>query len=387
MGAHDTQNPFTRVATSLEDVGVALSSSRVLAGFDAFVDRICDVVDHRSAPGTEHYTRCHSLQTLASRIADASGLSASFELVTRTTKPGGNALLCASALASLGAQTEFVGAVADPSAPDMIHPDLKPLEALFARVAPLAPPGITDALEFDDGKLMLGRPQSLDTLTRDGVLGDDSRGGYIDSLRDADALLFGNWAMHHALTDIWVELASRLASLETRPRLCLVDLADTTRRTDQDLRVCVEALRTLQRRVPLTLSLNAREATHLARVVGCEIGPQLNPDTPLDMLVDAAHALRDALALERIIIHTHSGASSSTGDSSAHVHTAHVQKPLLSTGAGDHFNAGCLAGYLLNVDDSLALACGCALSGFYITRGRAPTMPELTEHSLALPGA
>ncbi|MHC4975492.1 MAG: PfkB family carbohydrate kinase [Planctomycetota bacterium] len=375
---------FRHVATLVDALEHA-TPARVLAGFDAFIDSICHVVRHRDAPGPANYAPFVSLADLASRIHDAAGLSASFEIVTRTTKHGGNALLSASALASLGTQVDFVGAIADPNQPGRVHPLLRSVTDLFASAVPLAPPGLTDALEFNDGKLMLGRPQTLDLLTPDAILGENSQSPYTQRLAHADAMLFGNWAMHHDLDTIWNTLADDVLPASTHlPRMCCVDLADITRRSDQSIHDCVRALRSMNHHVPVTHSLNAREATHLARAIGTPLDSALDPDSGESRLTDAAAALRATLILERVIIHTHTGASCATQSGATHVRTIHNPSPRLSTGSGDHFNAGCLLALLHGADETTALATGCALASYYITNGRAPLPAELASHARKL---
>jgi sugar/nucleoside kinase (ribokinase family) len=52
-------------------------------------------------------------------------------------------------------------------------------------------------------------------------------------------------------------------------------------------------------------------------------------------------------------------------------------KPLISTGAGDHFNAGFCLGLLLGDDLEAALQIGVATSGFYVRTAKSPTVSDL----------
>ena len=62
-----------------------------------------------------------------------------------------------------------------------------------------------------------------------------------------------------------------------------------------------------------------------------------------------------------------------------------VQQPKISTGAGDHFNAGfCLGRVLgLNLDESLCV--GTATSGYYVRTGVSPSAAQLAEFIADLP--
>jgi sugar/nucleoside kinase (ribokinase family) len=54
-------------------------------------------------------------------------------------------------------------------------------------------------------------------------------------------------------------------------------------------------------------------------------------------------------------------------------------QPVLSTGAGDHFNAGCAAGQVLGFDLGQCAALGCATSGAYVRDGRSPSRTRVVE--------
>ena len=56
-----------------------------------------------------------------------------------------------------------------------------------------------------------------------------------------------------------------------------------------------------------------------------------------------------------------------------------VEKPLISTGAGDHFNAGFCLGKLIGADNEMALQIGVGTSGYYVRIGKSPHRNELAE--------
>jgi sugar/nucleoside kinase (ribokinase family) len=72
-----------------------------------------------------------------------------------------------------------------------------------------------------------------------------------------------------------------------------------------------------------------------------------------------------------VVIHpTHfAAASDSTG--ATHVEGPFTAKPKITTGAGDHFNAGFCIGRLLGFDLAASLQIGVATSGFYVRMPRA----------------
>jgi sugar/nucleoside kinase (ribokinase family) len=54
-------------------------------------------------------------------------------------------------------------------------------------------------------------------------------------------------------------------------------------------------------------------------------------------------------------------------------------KPLISTGAGDHFNAGFCLGRLLGLNLEMSLLAGVTSSGFYVRTAQSPRIEDLIE--------
>ena len=52
-------------------------------------------------------------------------------------------------------------------------------------------------------------------------------------------------------------------------------------------------------------------------------------------------------------------------------------RPLITTGAGDHFNAGFCLGTLLGFDDALCVLTGVTTSQYYVRTARSPTLADL----------
>src|SRR5881397_3686792 len=131
---------------------------RAFAGLDGFVDEIIHVVDQRVGP--EDFLRLGDIRALTERLAGAAGKSTNIELVNQRTKLGGNGPIMANALASLGVKVTYLGALGYPT----LHPVFNDF-AQHADVHSIAEAGHTDALEFDDGKIMLTKSTQLNDIT------------------------------------------------------------------------------------------------------------------------------------------------------------------------------------------------------------------------------
>ena len=64
-----------------------------------------------------------------------------------------------------------------------------------------------------------------------------------------------------------------------------------------------------------------------------------------------------------------------------------VLQPLISTGAGDHFNAGFCLGRVSGLDLIESLCAGVSTSGYYVRSAQSPTLADLALFVAALPPA
>src|SRR5215831_4458832 len=185
-----------------EQCAAALLSSSTRAGqmtafvgLDGFVDEILHVVDKRE--NADKYSRLPTIAQLAERLAAAAGRSTNVELVSQLTKLGGNGPIMANALASFGLKITYLGVLG--------YPNLHPVFADFAKraqVHSIAEPGYTDALEFEDGKIMLGKHQSLKQMNWANIKSRFGLEKFAGSFGSADLVGFVNWTMLTGMTDI-----------------------------------------------------------------------------------------------------------------------------------------------------------------------------------------
>src|SRR5229473_2986220 len=165
-------------------------------GLDGFVDEILHVVDKRES--AEKYTRLPTIRQYAERLAAAAGRSTNVELVSQLTKLGGNGPIMANALASFGLKISYLGILG--------YPNLHPVFAEFAKraeVFSIAEPGYTDALEFEDGKIMLGKHQSLKQMNWENIRSRFGADKFAAKLSDSHLVGCVNWTMLTSMSDIW----------------------------------------------------------------------------------------------------------------------------------------------------------------------------------------
>lgn len=361
------QQLHLRAAACLEAHRNLIPSARVTVGLDGFVDEIISVVDKRVSPG--QYTPFATMSAFAAHIAKGAGISTNAEMVVRQVKLGGNGPIMANALAVLGAPVRYIG--------NLGYPHLHPAFAEFAgraEVHSIAEPGHTDALEFEDGKLMLGKIQSLNEITWGTIrqrVGDQK-------LRDlfSQATLVGlqNWTMIPAMTDIWHHVLDEICpQLPARPRRTLfLDLADPERRQTADILAALGAIKRFQKYFDTYLGLNEKEAFEIGHVL--QYGGATTGEEAVKSV--GCHVF-DWLQISGVVVHPRQYALVVSGDGMSVVHGPFTAKPAISTGGGDHFNAGFCLGKIVDADNDVALQMGTATSGFYVRHAKSPTVNDL----------
>ncbi len=360
------------VSSKLSKADVA--SIGAVIGLDGFVDEIAQVVDKRASAG--EFDRLATIEGFANRIREASGQSANIEVVVKLQKLGGNGPIMANALASIGLGVTCIGSLGFPD----IHPVFHEL-AKHARVLSIAQACHTDALEFDDGKIMLGKLTPTAEITWDTLV---SRIG-IDEMVSlvASSRLIGtvNWTMLPYMNDIWRRLAADvLPEVPPGERTLFVDLADPEKRTRDDLRTGLDVLAVFKPFMHVILGLNLKEATQVAAAL--DIPVSADPEKEIESL---AVAIRKKMDLGTVVIHPRSGGAAADANGSSSFAGPFVKHPKISTGAGDHFNAGFVAGRLLGLNLAESLCMGTATSGFYVRSAASPSLADLVEFIRDLP--
>ncbi|MCS7089370.1 MAG: PfkB family carbohydrate kinase [Verrucomicrobiota bacterium] len=358
----------THTAEALQAARDRVSQLRAFLGMDGFVDEILHVVDKRHS--ADRYDRMPTIARLADRLAAAAGKSTNVELVSQLTKLGGNGPIMGNALAQLGLQVVYVG--------NLGYPNLHPVFEEFARraeVHSIAPPGYTDALEFEDGKIMLGKHSSLREVTWENILLRYGRDQFARQMTEADLVAFVNWTMLPFMSDIWSAVLKEICPFlpaSGRPRTIFFDLCDPEKRTSEDIRRALELILEFRRYFQVILGLNEKEAYEIARVYGLDRG-----DGSRAAVAQLAREIYQRVPVHTLVVHPVSYALCVTDDRLSMVDGLYTTKPRLTTGAGDHFNSGFCLGRLLGFSDAQALLTGVTTSGFYVIKAQSPTVEDL----------
>jgi sugar/nucleoside kinase (ribokinase family) len=352
----------------------SLKSLPATIGLDGFVDEIIAVVDKRH--DNVRYDPVRTIAQLGHKIQDAAGQSSNYEMVVKQTKLGGNGPIMANALANVGMDVNYIG--------NLGYPTLHPVFADFAKrakVVSIAEPGTTEALEFDDGKLMFGKHESLKDVTWDNIVSRVGKEKLMSLLKSSRLIGMVNWTMLPFMSDIWRHLLSDVFTEAARgERIFFVDLADPEKRTHADILDALDTVSRFQGKVDVVLGLNLKEAGEVGDVLG--LPGRSDPESSIE---ESARAIREKLNLSCVVVHPRRGAAAATKDASAQFAGPFVQQPKISTGAGDHFNAGFCLGRVLGFTLEESLCTGVATSGYYVRSAESPSAADLADFVKNLP--
>jgi len=346
----------------------SISSKHVVAGLDGFVDTIVSPVALRSGPG-EAFTPLATIPEFGQRVLGAAGKSANIELYPRMQKLGGNGPIMAGAMRAAGARITYIGALGR----EAVHPVFKSF-AEACEVISLCDPAQTTAVEFTDGKLMLGQMKSLDEVTYERLVEVLGEKGLRGSLAEADLIALTNWTMINGMTSIFRHfLDDLLPNLPARERRFFFDLADPEKRSVSDLREALSLIARFEKFGRVTLGLNLKEAQQVGAALEVAVGAG-ESEAVLRLL---AAEIRAHLKVATVVVHPRASAACATSEGTAWVPGPYCETPLITTGAGDHFNAGFSTGQLLGLSSEACLALGVSTSGLYVRTAISPTLDDL----------
>jgi sugar/nucleoside kinase (ribokinase family) len=337
-------------------------------GLDGFVDEIVHAVDKRE--NAQEYSRLPTIAAFADRIAAAAGRSTNIEFVSQRTKLGGNGPIMANALATLGLKITYVGALGYPH----IHHVFESF-ANRAEVHSVAESGHTDAVEFLDGKVMLVKSLPLNDISWENIHARFGQDKFIRHFSQADLIAFVNWTMIPRMNEIWEALLNQVPpGLEAARRKIFFDLADPEKRPDDDIARALELISGFEPHFDVILGLNEKETFEIADALGIR-HPGHSPEELSELAVEIHRKLR----INTLVVHPVTYALAVTDGNVDLVYGPVITKPVITTGAGDHFNSGFCLGKLLGLTNELSLLAGVSTSGYYVKTGLSPDIKDLVQ--------
>ena len=185
-----------------------------------------------------------------------------------------------------------------------------------------------------------------------------------------------HWSSLPHMTYVWKRLQQDVCpQMPSRRRVLFADLADTQKRSTADLKEAFATLAGFNPWYETVLGLNEGESEHVCQIYDCEP----NTKAPHAKMQARAEAIRQATGINCVTVHPVAFAAAASAQGTAVVEGPYTRTPKISTGAGDHFNAGFALGRLLNAELDASLALGVCTSGHYVRTAESPTAPTLID--------
>lgn len=336
-------------------------SKRAFVGLDGFVDEVVHVVDRRVDEST--FTRIQTIAEYAARIREGSGLSLNIEVVPIQSKLGGNGPIYAYGLKKLDVGITYVGCVGKGT----VEPVFQRL-AEESRMIGITAPGMTDAMEFQDGKIIRSKLNSLNQLKWEDLIKYLPPEDFAEEFDRADLISLNNWTMIPHMSDIWRHLQKEVLPLMKKEKsdvLMFFDLADPRKRSGEDVLEALELIQGFKKQGFCTvLGLNLKEARLIAGHI-CRSEEKAQKTEKMD-LEPLTHLIADYLQIDGVVVHPVNCAACVYHGKYAEVPGPYCKAPVLTTGAGDVFNSGFTFGLLHKLCPEECLLLGNAASGYYV---------------------
>ena len=272
-----------------------------------------------------------------------------------------------NALGRMGISVNCIGALGFPQ----LHPVFTNIST-NCHLHSFTDPGMSTAVEFNDGKIILGQMGSLNNCGWQNIkdrIGIDS---LVDLYKKSDLLCMVNWAEIDASGEIWQGLLTDVFQRYVIPgekQMAFFDLSDCSKRSSESIGDVLSLLKEFSHYTRVMLGLNLNEAKLVYKAL-------YKRGTDED-LIHLGKKIFEKLSINTLVLHSSKEAITFNKEGIYTSKSFFTRNPKISTGAGDNFNAGFCAGQLLQLDFVSSLIFANAVSGLYIRTGISPQVQDV----------
>lgn len=335
-----------------------LSSKKVTAGFDGFIDTIIKTIKSKQNNEPEFFS---SINEFGNYILSKSSGNCSIEYEVINTKLGGNMPITSNALGNLGVHVNCIGAFGYPQVRPIFN-TLSPNCNLYS----FTEPGIATAYEFKDGKIIFGEAKALNTVGWNELKDIVGIENIIELFKESDLFCLLNWSEIDTSTNIWKGILNEVlpAYKKENKQTIFVDLSDCSKRSNEVILEMISLLQAFSKCTKVILSLNRNESRMIYKVL-------FNEDASNDFKTICTR-LFEKLGIDMLVFHSSETSYVFTKNNCVAGESFFIKDPLFSTGAGDNFNAGFITAQLLELDAEDAITLANAVAAQYIQTGTSP---------------
>jgi sugar/nucleoside kinase (ribokinase family) len=349
------------LADTLINLEEKLTSFTAVTGFDGFIDIITRPIASGDSRMPEKFYE--DISEFSTFLSSRTGSSGSIELAEFQRKLGGNAPIFSNALSRLGVLTTCIGAFGYPEI-DNVFRDI----SNTCKIIPVAVPGTCTALEFIDGKIMLAINGELNSMNWDSIVKRAGMERLLEEFKNAQLIGLFNWSETPMASDIWKGVINNILPYIDKNKRVIFDFSDCARRKKDDISSMLGTVAEFGKLLPTTVSLNKNETKAVCEALGlCETVP----------LLERGQFIRQRLSAQYIVLHFHDYCMGFSKDGAYKFDTFKIKNPIISTGAGDNFNAGLSLGLLFELPLKDAIIVASMTASYYVAHGSSPEICEL----------
>jgi hypothetical protein len=333
-------------------------TKKVFVGFDGFIDKIKRAVKEKQNTRTLYF---ESIREFANRILLACGKSGQIQMDIQRVKFGGNAPILSNTLGRLGIQTYCLGSMGYPQK----HAIFSDMNSLSETISVLNP-GLSDAIEFGDGKLIFSELEVFDQYTWDYIVKTVGTEMISKAVSQSTLLAFVDWANLPHASNIWEGILNDIIKPSKRNDfLFFFDLCDPSKKTTEQIDEVLDLISAFSCYGKVTLGLNENETLKIyAALRGIEWG-----STSMPAVRQAGDALYKSMDIDALLVHPIDRCILYQQYETIELPGRLVTTPKVLTGGGDNLNAGYCFGLLSGFSLPQCLLMGMAASGSYIENG------------------
>ena len=362
-------NIISNLTTSVKRIEdyFAQKNGKITLCIDGFVDEVWQILEKRLDRSTfSLYTK---VQDFAKAVYDSGSGGYSNEIIRKRRSYGGFTGNTGKAVGRLGGNPTIVGMFGK----DVIDPAFHGHQEV-AKLITVANPAICQIFEFIDGKIMLPYVEETMDFNWDTLISAQPWETLNTAFVDCDIAAMGYWAYIPAFDEIVLNICESFL-IDGRCMRLFFDFADIRKRDRQALDQTLELLARLNTKIPMSLSLNEHEAVLLFSYMD----RNFDWKSPEKSENDIGY-IRKKIGLDELIVHTPYFAVAATEtEGIATALQQYCENPIITAGAGDHFNGGYIAASArhgqLNLYDRLMV--GNATTSSYIRNGYSPDITGL----------